>query len=395
MKKTAVFGSTGSIGTQTLSVAGFHPDEFEVYAIAANKNAEQVVRSANEFHPKFIGMYDEAAAREVSERCPGITVVSGGEVNSLAALSEVDIVVNGVSGFAGLFPLLSALRAGKTVALANKESIVCGHVVVNRALAEFGGRILPVDSEQSAIFQCLAAGRSEDVRSLILTASGGMFRNASADELARVTPQMALRHPTWSMGGKITIDSSTLFNKGLELMEAGWLFDIEPNRIEILIHPQSVVHSMVEFCDGAVFAQMSPPDMRLAIQYALTYPHRITSQLPRLDLAALHSLTFEKPDCTRFPAISLAYDAFRDGSSLPSPTIPPTKRPLSCSFAAASVLPTLQNVLNTQWKEFPVKKSAPLTTYFILIKKPAGWPVNASERKHYDNCLHTSCDTYS
>ena len=172
MKKIAVFGSTGSIGTQTLSVAGFHPDEFEVYAIVANKNAEQVVRSANEFHPKFIGMYDEAAAREVSERCPGITVVSGGEVNSLAALSEVNIVVNGVSGFAGLFPLLSALRAGKTVALANKESIVCGHVVVDRTLAEFGGRILPVDSEQSAIFQCLAAGRKEDVRSLILTASG-------------------------------------------------------------------------------------------------------------------------------------------------------------------------------------------------------------------------------
>ena len=294
MKKIAVFGSTGSIGTQTLSVAGFHPDEFEVYAIAANKNAEQVVRSANEFHPKFIGMYDEAAAREVSERCPGITVVSGGEVNSLAALSEVDIVVNGVSGFAGLFPLLSALRAGKTVALANKESIVCGHVVVDRALAEFGGKILPVDSEQSAIFQCLAAGRSEDVRSLILTASGGMFRNASADELAHVTPQMALPHPTWSMGGKITIDSSTLFNKGLELMEAGWLFDVEPNRIEILIHPQSVVHSMVEFCDGAVFAQMSPPDMRLAIQYALTYPHRIPSQLQSLALADLHSLKNER-----------------------------------------------------------------------------------------------------
>lgn len=230
MKKIAVFGSTGSIGTQTLSVAGFHPDEFEVYAIAANKNAEQVIRSANEFHPKFIGMYDEAAAREVSERCPGITVVSGGEVNSLAALSKVDIVVNGVSGFAGLFPLLSALRAGKTVALANKESIVCGHVVVNRTLAEFGGKILPVDSEQSAIFQCLAAGRGEDVRSLILTASGGMFRNASADELALVTPQMALRHPTWSMGGKITIDSSTLFNKGLELMEPGGCLIL--NRIE-------------------------------------------------------------------------------------------------------------------------------------------------------------------
>ena len=314
MKKIAVFGSTGSIGTQTLSVAGFHPDEFEVYAIAANKNAEQVVRSANEFHPKFIGMYDEAAAREVSERCPGITVVSGGEVNSLAALSEVDIVVNGVSGFAGLFPLLSALRAGKTVALANKESIVCGHVVVNRALAEFGGRILPVDSEQSAIFQCLAAGRKEDVRSLILTASGGMFRNASADELARVTPQMALRHPTWSMGGKITIDSSTLFNKGLELMEAGWLFDIEPNRIEILIHPQSVVHSMVEFCDGAVFAQMSPPDMRLAIQYALTYPARCPSPVEPLSFAGL-TLGFETPDTDTFFLLRAAREAFDRGGN--------------------------------------------------------------------------------
>lgn len=222
-----------------------------------------------------------------------------------------------------------------------------------------------------------------------------MFRNASADELARVTPQMALRHPTWSMGGKITIDSSTLFNKGLELMEAGWLFDIEPNRIEILIHPQSVVHSMVEFCDGAVFAQMSPPDMRLAIQYALTYPHRITSQLPRLDLAELHSLTFENPTANDSPQFLLHMTLSATAAVCPSPTIPPTKRPLSCSFAAASVLPTLQNVLNTQWKEFPVKKSAPLTTYFILIKKPAGWPANASERKHYDNCLHTSCDTYS
>ena len=395
MKKIAVFGSTGSIGTQTLSVAGFHPDEFEVYAIAANKNAEQVIRSANEFHPKFIGMYDEAAAREVAERCPGITVVSGGEVNSLAALSEVDIVVNGVSGFAGLFPLLSALRAGKTVALANKESIVCGHVVVNRALAEFGGRILPIDSEQSAIFQCLAAGRKEDVRSLILTASGGMFRNASADELARATPQMALRHPTWSMGGKITIDSSTLFNKGLELMEAGWLFDIEPNRIEILIHPQSVVHSMVEFCDGAVFAQMSPPDMRL--RFSMRSPIRTASLLSfrALTLQSCIRSRSKNPTAHDSPQFLLHMTLSATAAVCPSPTIPPTKRPLSCSFAAASVLPTLQNVLNTQWKEFPVKKSAPLTTYFILIKKPAGWPVNASERKHYDNCLHTSCDTYS
>ena len=318
MKKIAVFGSTGSIGTQTLSVAGFHPDEFEVYAIAANKNAEQVVRSANEFHPKFIGMYDEAAAREVAERCPGITVVSGGEVNSLAALSEVDIVVNGVSGFAGLFPLLSALRAGKTVALANKESIVCGHVVVDRTLAEFGGKILPVDSEQSAIFQCLAAGRSEDVRSLILTASGGMFRNASADELARVTPQMALRHPTWSMGGKITIDSSTMVNKGLEVIEAKWLFNVDLSQIQVVVHPQSVIHSAVEYADGAVIAQLGTPDMRIPIQYALYYPSRPTLSGDRLDLFKLKDLTFEAPDLDTFKGLALAMKAARAGGNIPT-----------------------------------------------------------------------------
>ena len=318
MKKIAVFGSTGSIGTQTLSVAGFHPDEFEVYAIAANKNAEQVVRSANEFHPKFIGMYDEAAAREVSERCPGITVVSGSEVNSLAALSEVDIVVNGVSGFAGLFPLLSSLRAGKTVALANKESIVCGHVVVDRTLAEFGGRILPVDSEQSAIFQCLAAGRKEDVRSLILTASGGMFRNASADELARVTPQMALRHPTWSMGGKITIDSSTMVNKGLEVIEAKWLFDVDLSQIQVVVHPQSVIHSAVEYADGAVIAQLGTPDMRIPIQYALYYPSRPALSGDRLDLFKLKDLTFEAPDLDTFKGLALAMKAARAGGNIPT-----------------------------------------------------------------------------
>lgn len=317
MKNIAVFGSTGSIGKQTLSVAEFHKNEFCVKVLVANSNVDLVSKQIDIFHPEYIGMYSGTAAMQLKTRYPDIKILSGTEANALAALPEIDIVVNGVSGFAGLAPLISALDAGKTVALANKESIVCGHNIVNASIKASGGRILPVDSEQSAIFQCLAAGTRKDVKSLILTASGGAFRDLSKDELRHVTPEMALHHPNWSMGGKITIDSSSLFNKGLELMEAGWLFDMEPDDIQIIIHPQSIIHSMVEFIDGSVFAQMSPPDMRLAIQYALTYKKRLISQLPRLDFAKLASLSFFNPDCERFPAIPLAYEAFRDGKSLP------------------------------------------------------------------------------
>lgn len=317
MKRIAVLGSTGSIGTQSLSVAEFHRDKFEVTALAAGSNVALMSEQIEKFRPKYVGMFSEGSARILQDRFPHVEVVSGSEVNDLAALPQVDTVINGINGFAGLEPLIKALICGKTVALANKESIVCGHAVIKDLLKKGSGRIIPVDSEQSAIFQCLSAGSRSDVSRLILTASGGMFRNLSKDELKLVTPAMALRHPTWSMGGKITIDSSTLFNKGLELMEAGWLFDETPDKISILVHPQSIVHSMVEFDDGSVFAQMSPPDMRLAIQYALTYPDRFPSQLPRLDLTKLSGLTFFEPDTDRFPAISLAYEAFREGNTLP------------------------------------------------------------------------------
>lgn len=317
MKSLAVFGSTGSIGRQALSVAEFHKDEFCVRAIAAGSNTEAVSKQIERFHPEYVGMYSSDSAKAIRERFPEVTVVSGSEINALAALPEIDTVVNGVSGFSGLAPLLSALRAGKTVALANKESIVCAHHVVDDALSRFGGRILPVDSEQSAIFQCIEAGRREDVKSLILTASGGMFREFSREQLQKATPEMALRHPTWSMGAKITIDSSSLFNKGLELMEAGWLFGFGPDDIKILIHPQSVVHSMVEYRDCSVLAQLAEPDMRLAIQYALTYPERKVSQLNGLELSKLCTLSFFEPDCEKFPAIPLAYVAFRDGETLP------------------------------------------------------------------------------
>lgn len=317
LKNIAVFGSTGSIGTQALSVAAFHKDRFRVVAIAANRNVDLVAEQVREFRPAYVGMYDETAAKALASLCPDVKIVSGEEVNALAALPEVDTVVNGVSGFAGLFPLLSALSAGKTVALANKESIVCGHRIVDAALAANGGTILPVDSEQSAIFQCLTAGRKEDVKRLILTASGGMFRDFSCEEMQKITPAMALRHPTWNMGKKITVDSSSMFNKGLEIMEAGWLFGFGPDEVGVFIHPQSIVHSMVEYLDGALIAQLAKPDMRLAIQYALTYPERIPSQVAPAGPAALCGLDFYEPDREKFPAIPLAYEAFRDGESLP------------------------------------------------------------------------------
>lgn len=318
MKNIAVFGSTGSIGKQTLSVCRSHKELFSVYSIVFGSSAELGAEQIVEFDPKIVGVFDEKAAARIKKLFPNKTVVSGPEVWDIAAYEEIDTVVNGVSGFDGTFPLLKALEAGKTVALANKESVVCAGGLVRDAIKRGGGRILPVDSEQSAIFQCLASGRREDVKSLILTASGGAFRDLSAEELKNVTPEMAMKHPTWSMGRKITIDSATLFNKGLEVMEAAFLFDAGADDIRVLVHPQSVVHSMVEFKDNSVIAQLSVPDMRLAIQYAMTYPERLACPAEELDLASLTGLTFKKPDNERFPAIGMAYEALRAGGALPT-----------------------------------------------------------------------------
>ncbi|MCR5808367.1 MAG: 1-deoxy-D-xylulose-5-phosphate reductoisomerase [Clostridiales bacterium] len=317
MKRAAVFGSTGSIGKQTLSVCREHPDEFSVYALVFGHNIEEGTDQILEFDPAVIGVYDEACAKEIGARFPGRNVVSGSAVNELAALPEVDTVVNGVSGFSGTFPLIKALDAGKTVALANKESVVCAGGLVRAAMQKGGGKILPVDSEQSAVFQALSAGRREDVRSIILTASGGSFRSLPYEELEKVTPEMAMKHPNWSMGRKITIDSSTLFNKGLEVMEAAFLFDASADEIKVLVHPQSIVHSMVEYKDNSIIAQLSVPDMRLAIQYAMTYPERIDCPAKQLDLTMLSGLTFEEPDTVRFPALPMAYEALKAGGSLP------------------------------------------------------------------------------
>ena len=317
MKNIAVFGSTGSIGSQALSVCSFHRDEFSVYAVVFGSNYELGVKQIEGFDPKIIGVFDEKTAERVRDAFPEKKVFSGKNVWDIAGYSEVDLVVNGVSGFSGTFPLLTALNAGKTVALANKESVVCAGCLVRKAVKDGGGVILPVDSEQSAIFQCLASGRRRDVKRLILTASGGAFRDLPLEKLKDVTPQMAMKHPTWTMGRKITIDSATLFNKGLEVMEAAFLFDSDADHIDVLIHPQSVVHSMVEFEDSSVIAQLSVPDMRLAIQYAMTYPERTASPVKSLDLSEISGLTFSKPDFTRFSALGLAYQALRAGGSLP------------------------------------------------------------------------------
>ena len=316
MKKlVTVLGCTGSIGRQSLDVVSSHPEEMALFGIAAGKQTEELIRQANKFHPHFVASETEF---DGSRLPTGTEAIFGkGAINRLAAMAEADVVVNGISGFAALSPLLASLRAGKRVALANKESVVCGKTLLDETIRQFHGEILPVDSEQSAIFQCLQNGRREEVDRLILTASGGPFWQRPRAELESITVEQALAHPTWNMGKKITIDSATLFNKGLEVIEAAYLFDVPAEQIEVVIHPQSIVHSMVAYRDGTCMANMSKPDMRLPIQYAITYPERKASSCTPLKLYLEQPLTFHKPDLERFRSLQLAYEALRAGKSLP------------------------------------------------------------------------------
>ncbi len=315
MKNITVLGSTGSIGRQALDVILSHPDKFRVYALSAGENTGLLIEQAHKTRPAYVC----AAVPIDASRLPAGTRVIAGEraAEELASLPEADAVVNGISGIAALVPLLAALSAGKRVALANKESIVCGGALVDRAIAESGAELLPVDSEQSAIFQALSAGKMRDVCRVFLTASGGPFWQRPLAELKSVTLAQALRHPTWSMGRKITVDSATLFNKGLEVIEAARLFHLAPEQITVVIHPQSIVHSAVEFADGTVMVNASNPDMRLPIQYALTYPDRLPSSCRPLSFADVAKLEFHPADLNRFGALRLAYDALRTGGSLP------------------------------------------------------------------------------
>ncbi len=321
MKNISILGSTGSIGCNTLDVIALFPERFRVSGLSACENIDKLEAQIRRFRPSVVSLNSERAAKALKDRCGdlGVDVVSGVEgLIRVATLPETDLVVSAVSGSAGLIPTLSAVKSGKTVALANKETMVMAGEIVTREAEEKGVRILPVDSEHSAIFQVMECGRQEDLHKIILTASGGPFLNTSYEERKKVTVDDALNHPNWNMGAKVTIDSATLMNKGLEVIEARWLFDVSINQIEVLIHPQSIIHSMVEFRDGSVLSQMGIPDMRIPIAYALSYPERLDLVMQRLDLAKTGMLTFENPDMKKFPCLSYAYDAIKTGGSMPA-----------------------------------------------------------------------------
>jgi 1-deoxy-D-xylulose-5-phosphate reductoisomerase len=321
LKKISILGSTGSIGQSTLSVVEQFPDRFTVVALAAGNNVELFEKQVRRFRPSIVSLVSEHSAADLKKRCSDLDVriFSGVEgMIQVAAADDADITVSAIVGTAGLVPTVAAIRAGKDIALANKEVLVTAGELVMAECRTRGVRILPVDSEHSAIFQCLHAGASTDIRKLILTASGGPFRTVAKNDLANVTLAQALKHPNWSMGRKITIDSATLMNKGLEVIEARWLFDISPARIKVLVHPQSIVHSMVEYHDGAVVAQLGMPDMKGPIAYALSYPERLSDVSPSLDLAQVGTLTFGEPDLDRFPCLAYAFDALNAGGSMPA-----------------------------------------------------------------------------
>lgn len=316
-----ILGSTGSIGTQTLDIVRLFPERFRVRALTAGSNAEMLIQQARDFEPECVVLADASSIKEVEQALGDTpTEVLGGEEGLCAAATwdGVDTVVAAVVGFAGLAPVLAAVRTGATVALANKETLVVAGALVNEQARRHGATLIPVDSEHSAIFQCLVGEQPALVESLTLTASGGPFRERPRDTFDAVTPAEALDHPNWSMGAKITIDSATMMNKGLEVIEAHWLFDLEADHIEVLVHPQSIIHSMVTFVDGSTKAQLGVPDMKVPIQYALSYPDRWPASHERLDWSTLRSLDFEPPDLEKFPCLRLAYDALRAGGTAPA-----------------------------------------------------------------------------
>lgn len=319
MKKIGILGSTGSIGTQALELINANPERYTVTALSCRSNAALLIRQIEQFSPELAVVEDPAAAALVEAHCIGkkTRVLKGLEGLLEIARSEADLILTSLMGSVGLLPTLEAIEQGKTIALANKETLVtAGRLVMERARAR-GVAILPVDSEHSAIFQALQGNSTEAVSRLILTASGGAFRDYSADEIRNKKAADALKHPNWSMGSKITIDSATLMNKGLEVIEARWLFDMPAERIEVVVHPQSIIHSMVEYQDSSVMAQMGLPDMRLPIHYAFNYPGRVPVGLPKLDFTQVAQLTFDMPDMRRFPCLGLAYDALRVGGTMP------------------------------------------------------------------------------
>lgn len=319
-EKISILGSTGSIGKSTLEIVAQHREEFQVVALAAGTNVEEMIRQIQQFHPQLVSMATREAAEQVQKEVGSKVQVLWGEEALLEVATHPDAtyVVSALVGSRGLPPTLAAIRAGKKIGLANKETLVtAGHIVTQEA-QKASVPLIPIDSEHSAIFQCLNGERKEDVHRIIITASGGSFRDWTREQLKEATVEKALQHPNWSMGAKVTIDSATMMNKGLEVIEAHWLFQLPYDQIDVMIHPQSIIHSMVEFQDGAVMAQLGTPDMKVPIQYALTYPKRFSLQTPKLDLITLSRLDFRAPDFERYPCLRMAFDAGRAGGTMPT-----------------------------------------------------------------------------
>lgn len=313
-KQIAILGSTGSIGTQALQVIEEHPDLYEAYVLTANNRVELLIEQARKFRPEAVVIANEDKYPQLKEALSDLPVKVYAGMEAICQIVEsgpIDIVLTAMVGYAGLRPTMNAIRAGKVIALANKETMVVAGELVNVLASQYRTPILPVDSEHSAIFQCLEV--NNPLEKIILTASGGPFRTFTMEQLQKVTKEQALKHPNWSMGAKITVDSASMMNKGFEVIEAKWLFGLQPKQIEVVVHPQSVIHSMVEFEDGAVKAQLGVPDMRLPIQYAFSYPNRVRSSFDRLDFLKCNSLTFEAPDTQRFRNLALAYEALNQG----------------------------------------------------------------------------------
>ena len=319
-KNIAILGSTGSIGTQALEVIRDNPDKFEVFALTANKNIDLLIEQACEFQPNVVAIANEKHYLQLKQALADqqIKVFAGIDaISQIVEMEPVDLVLTAMVGYAGLKPTIQAIKARKTIALTNKETLVVAGEIIQELAIQNKTAILPVDSEHSAIFQCLVGEGDNAIEKVILTASGGPFRNKTIDELKNVTSRQALKHPNWDMGAKVTIDSASMMNKGFEVIEARWLFGLNPAQIDVVVHPQSIIHSMVQFTDGSVKAQLGMPDMRLPIQYAFAYPDRIKSNFPRVDFTKYNELTFEKPDIKRFRNLALAYQAMENGGNMP------------------------------------------------------------------------------
>lgn len=319
-KKIAILGSTGSIGTQTLEVVAAYPERYEVYALCAHRSIDKLIEQARTFHPEVVCIADETLYPALCEALSDLEIkVWAGEdaIAQMVTMPSIDVVVAAMVGYAGLRPTIEAIKAGKTIALANKETLVVAGEIICALAQQYHAPILPVDSEHSAIFQSLVGEDHSEIEKILLTASGGPFRTYTLEQMRQVTAAEALRHPNWEMGAKITIDSATMMNKGFEVIEAKWLFGVPVDKIEVLVHPQSIVHSAVQFTDGTIKAQLGAPDMRLPIQYALSFPERLASDFPRVDWTQMTQLTFEQPDLQRFPNLQLAYEAMRRAGTVP------------------------------------------------------------------------------